>query len=508
MCVVALLCVSPVFGQGDVIITGRFLPAIENTQLSVYKPIAGNFNMSFTDQKGETEIRDSKFRTTIFMDKPGFIRLQSKGMPKTYFFAEPGDQIDVTFTTDSAGITNTLYAGSNAAANNLLSERKLLNDATFFTRNLPDIFKAEDSADKLFSRLQNQVVQSIQPLTDLHNRKAITTGCYQAMVVEAEQTLLFWVNNFLKNYFISEEELKQVSQINRSGMSALAGMLYKKYDPFSAANQISTRAYNNSLIKCILMEDKIIESPSSKSPLWSGYEKEFATIVSRLSAMDLAPNEVQMSFMGTSLVTATVFKPMSDEDFIRVFNVYYHKFPGSPFNPIITAYIGEMGKAAESGKGKAEFGVYWLGDKSGQLVEQEFNEIDQVESIQMLIKKHFKGTPVFVDFWATWCSPCIAEFKYEPDLHHRLEELGVKTLYVSIDHGRAMANWKKLIARYQLSGYHYLANQSVRTNMDKWFFGIPRYMLFNSRGEVINDNLARPGEQDKLISQIKTLLRK
>lgn len=39
-------------------------------------------------------------------------------------------------------------------------------------------------------------------------------------------------------------------------------------------------------------------------------------VVSQVSSIDHAPGEVQMLFMGQSILTATVFKPMSDEDFI------------------------------------------------------------------------------------------------------------------------------------------------------------------------------------------------
>ena len=69
-----------------------------------------------------------------------------------------------------------------------------------------------------------------------------------------------------------------------------------------------------------------------------------------------------------------------------------------------------------------------------------------------------------------------------------------------------MDNWEKTVERYQLTGFHYLVNQEVYTNLDKWFKGIPRYMLFDSNGEALNDNLLRPSKQEELFNQIRKLL--
>jgi thiol-disulfide isomerase/thioredoxin len=143
-----------------------------------------------------------------------------------------------------------------------------------------------------------------------------------------------------------------------------------------------------------------------------------------------------------------------------------------------------------------------------QLIEKEFDGIDSIKSIKTLIKKLFSGSRVFVDYWATWCSPCVAEFRNEPRLHQFLKENNIQMLYVSIDNKRSMDNWGKTIERFQLSGYHYLVNPDVYANLDKWFKGIPRYMLFDSNGEVLNDNLPRPSKQEELFNQIRKLLPK
>jgi hypothetical protein len=69
-------------------------------------------------------------------------------------------------------------------------------------------------------------------------------------------------------------------------------------------------------------------------------------------------------------------------------------------------------------------------------------------------------------------------------------------------------NWRKMVGKYQLTGYHYLANQDVYENLNKWFVGIPRYMIFNAQGEVIHDNLLKPSNGDALLKQISQLLKK
>ena len=52
--------------------------------------------------------------------------------------------------------------------------------------------------------------------------------------------------------------------------------------------------------------------------------------------------------------------------------------------------------------------------------------------------ENFKGKTVFINFWATWCPPCIAEM---PDIHRLYEETNeqVEFVMISVDQNESKA---------------------------------------------------------------------
>ncbi len=47
-----------------------------------------------------------------------------------------------------------------------------------------------------------------------------------------------------------------------------------------------------------------------------------------------------------------------------------------------------------------------------------------------------EGRTILLDFWATWCPPCIADLPKLSALHHRYEDAGLTVMSVSIDEGK------------------------------------------------------------------------
>ena len=117
-----LICCSCIWLNAQhVTVSGKVPAGTEPESISIHKPIHGYFNVFYADAHSELPVTQGKFFTRIVHDSPGFIRLQGKGMPKIYFYAQPGDSIFLEFANESSGETSIYYKGRNAPANNLIS---------------------------------------------------------------------------------------------------------------------------------------------------------------------------------------------------------------------------------------------------------------------------------------------------------------------------------------------------------------------------------------------------
>jgi len=53
----------------------------------------------------------------------------------------------------------------------------------------------------------------------------------------------------------------------------------------------------------------------------------------------------------------------------------------------------------------------------------------------------FAGKPLILNFWATWCPPCIEEMPELSELHHDLSKRGLQTLGIAIDNAAKVAEF-------------------------------------------------------------------
>lgn len=104
------------------------------------------------------------------------------------------------------------------------------------------------------------------------------------------------------------------------------------------------------------------------------------------------------------------------------------------------------------------------------------------------ILEPFKGKLVYVDFWATWCSPCRSGIARIAPLKEELDGKEIEFVYITGETS-PLVTWQNSIP--DIKGHHYrLTNAQWRYLCNKYnITGIPRYMLVGKDGQIINPEL-------------------
>ncbi len=115
------------------------------------------------------------------------------------------------------------------------------------------------------------------------------------------------------------------------------------------------------------------------------------------------------------------------------------------------------------------------------------------------VLKTMKGKIIYVDFWASWCVPCMAEIPYSHLLAEKLKGKDVEMIYISLDSD--FDSWKKTSARLKLNGSKsFILGDSHNSKLSKKInLGpIPRYLVIDKTGKIIRLNASRPSDEATL----------
>jgi len=120
---------------------------------------------------------------------------------------------------------------------------------------------------------------------------------------------------------------------------------------------------------------------------------------------------------------------------------------------------------------------------------------------------HQENDSVYViNFWATWCKPCVEELPYFEDLHKKYKDQKVRVVLVSLDFPRQIE--KKVlpfVEKHQLqSDVVVLAETNSNNFIDKvdptWSGAIPVTVIYNAKDrKFINSQLADYEELEEIV---------
>ncbi len=164
---------------------------------------------------------------------------------------------------------------------------------------------------------------------------------------------------------------------------------------------------------------------------------------------------------------------------------------------IFSKYYAEYKESLEdSNEYIAYFSNYSL-PQSGS-VDSIMTIAKSVYTLNDVIYRQYKGSYIYIDFWASWCIPCRNEMPSSLELRKEYSKANIKFIYLSIDDN--YLNWisaskNEIINEYKDS---YLL-KSPRTSIflkQLKMNSIPRYILIDPKGDVLHFDAPSPGSKE------------
>ena len=155
--------------------------------------------------------------------------------------------------------------------------------------------------------------------------------------------------------------------------------------------------------------------------------------------------------------------------------------------------------------------IFWTGDSLAQEAEPEIARapdfvLPDLKGKNFKLYENLEKGPVVINFWATWCAPCIEEMKKVKKLHKEYSQKGVQFLAISVDDPKTVGRVKSFVKSHR---YPFKILLDTNSEVLKLLQGtVPPYtVVLNKKGEIVYTHVGyRKGDEKKLKEQIKMLL--
>lgn len=122
------------------------------------------------------------------------------------------------------------------------------------------------------------------------------------------------------------------------------------------------------------------------------------------------------------------------------------------------------------------------------LPEQKVNKVN-LDALQNAAAKRADDTLYVVNFWATWCKPCVAEMPYFEKAHTAFNGQKVKVIFVSLNSSKELSKVEKFVAEKNVGPQCLLLdagnpNDWIDKIEKKWSGTIPATIMYKGGKKV------------------------
>ena len=388
-------------------------------------------------------------------------------------YAEPGEELVIKLKDSNSSLVN-LFSGKGGEQNNFLQDFliKFKND---FNDSLNETQILNTTIDAFESSLFTKRKVQMDFLKSADKQKTFSTD----------------FNKFIEN------------EINYHYWKELYAF------PIVNANR-STKILTVSELPKVMLENFDKVKISSDSALISDSYRDFIKYFITYSASKSNEFKKFTDIAASADRKSSVAKEKLD---VKIFNYWISRYTIDECSNLKPSSVKKLMATLNETEGNEK--TYWIivNDLCKEKASQPDNPIVQQPGTPLKMDgaeaglKDIKGKPitftslkgkvVYIDFWASWCGPCRKMMPFSKSMHEQLTEKQKKDitfLYISIDQDSAA--WRKAIQDLGIEGTQFISPGNWQSKACQYFQigSIPRYMIMNKKGEIVDFNARRPAD--------------
>ena len=112
-----------------------------------------------------------------------------------------------------------------------------------------------------------------------------------------------------------------------------------------------------------------------------------------------------------------------------------------------------------------------------------------------------------IDFWATWCKPCVRSIPKLVKVYEKYKDQGVQFIGINVDGNRNLPKVRPFVRSLKIT-YPVLLDINDKIRNDLRIMSIPYILVIDQNDEIIFTHIGyRPGDEKVLEEEIQKLLK-